>query len=881
MPKRDRNSKDPANQVRRRKAPSKRATHKHSTDKDSSIDAQTKDQGLAPKATSGRKPRQNPKEPRKPRGNKYPNQDLSPRGTLKPDRRDHEDLTKPVVTNRRDPNNTGGNDRPPRQQEEIKPEPKPEKEKQLANPLCLLPMRLEYRYFEGNSQVVLRDAKASREKGELVTRKKKVDDAGALWFRWFPDDNFAEEGAQTLTPEERAAFDRYMAHPSATRYPDDRDPTLAGAWGAFVQDVGEARAVHLFRNRGDIAALENTDASLRNGHICGLPVKVQLYGVFGRTIKQIAEGGKIPFDKSDGKASVSYSPAQIDGGTWISDFDTAVEAGMGVRVTDPDMIAAAFEAEWIIAVGLYGEDGVVEMEAFLADAAAHGKIAFLDAETPTNNAGEEKSGAALWRRMDDENALDQSSEGAGELLAHALGVSARPLRQSINSAIPYKRAAAAMMRVVGPVLLDNRLDGASALDGLSEVRFIDLIAESFLSRGSQAPIQIGDCAYGVVTLTQSDAFDASELADPNMQKIAAFVQLYARLLGPTLAATADRVTLRIEPGDPDSAEKLGEILKANKGGRRIDVAPEGADETKPLGCPYIDGPQDKMKAAQYLNDLRVMKISSLKDPDEDARSWPLLYRLARRSLHRNVRYQIARPNSQTHINPTSMDRIEGLPIGVLGGSVWRQAAWAEQQSLSGLGRDGSGLQGLPGDRAEVVQEVAKSFSDALRILRSIAGEPDGVARLESLLIEVVDFLQYRLDAWALGMAHAKLMDQRAQKDPGGLELGYFGFLGKLRSVSATGHSDGYLQAPSPAQASAAAVMRATYLRHGGQGAMAISQTSDTVQKGVALVDLIRKGHTLSQALGLFGERWLRRSKQTNLVADLRHEFPIQNPDQNG
>jgi hypothetical protein len=335
----------------------------------------------------------------------------------------------------------------------------------FRNPLCLMPMRLEYRYFDPDSEIELMDGPATRKAGKLVRKKIKSGKAGALWFRWFPDDNFAEEGALPPTPEERSALDRFLAHPSASRYPDDRDETVGDAWALFVNEVGEDRAVHLFRHRRGIEDLETSDPALRGGHICGLPRRVCLYAMTGQKVVGLIEGADIPLDPSDGSGVVTYAASKVDAGSWISDFDMAVENGMGIRIEDPEIIDEAFNAEWILAVGLFGDEGRPEMEAFLTDAAAHGKLTFLEAETPTNNAGEERSGPTLSRRFDNENGFDQTAEGAGELLAAALGVSTRPLRDAINSAIPYKRAAAAMMRVVGPVLLDDRLDGPARWRG--------------------------------------------------------------------------------------------------------------------------------------------------------------------------------------------------------------------------------------------------------------------------------------------------------------------------------------------------------------------------------------------------------------------------------
>jgi hypothetical protein len=376
-----------------------------------------------------------------------------------------------------------------------------------------------------------------------------------------------------------------MAHPAASHFPDTQHETIGETWQTFAGAVGEARAVHLFRNRRSLDALASADQAERNGRICGLPDQVALFAISDDETVLLGQGAPIPPHSADGMDAVSYSIAMVDSRSWITDFDLAEAHGMGLRITEGSALKAALDADWVVAVGLSDADGVKEIEAFLNDVVAHGKLAFMQADQATNNAGEQTTDAAEQRFFDMENALDQSAEGAADILASSLGISPVPLRKAINSANFHVRAAAAMMRVVGPILLDDRLNGSSQFDGLSENAFIDAIAEQFLARGVHAPMQIGDGAYGVIPLTPADEFDATALDDDGDQKIAAFVQLYARLLDRSLARHADDVSLRIEPDDSDAAEKLEEILKIYPSGRRLDVVDLDSEEARPLGCP--------------------------------------------------------------------------------------------------------------------------------------------------------------------------------------------------------------------------------------------------------------------------------------------------------
>src|SRR6185369_11015869 len=118
------------------------------------------------------------------------------------------------------------------------------------------------------------------------------------------------------------------------------------------------------------------------------------------------------------------------------------------------------------------------------------------------------------------------------------------------------------------------------------------------------------------------------------------------------------------------------------------------------------------------------------------------------------------------------------------------------------------------------------------------------ARLERCLIEHLDCCSYRLDAWRTGLFAERLAGQRAidadMRRPG-IHLGAFGWLEDLRpsprtfvspdavppslrpadgapvleedAVGGTGKQGGFVQAPSPSHAAAAALLRSGYLAH--------------------------------------------------------------------
>jgi hypothetical protein len=268
----------------------------------------------------------------------------------------------------------------------------------------------------------------------------------------------------------------------------------------------------------------------------------------------------------------------------------------------------------------------------------------------------------------------------------------------------------------------------------------------------------------------------------------------------------------------------------------------------------------------------------LPDPAEDDTSTPLLYRLARLALTINVVNIVlgdlklatgiaARPIGP-RIRPSDVVDADPVVRTKLDATGWLQ------RSLSQM----STLRSSPGIRTasiNMLTTVVRRFADALLELERIAARPQGVAELEMLLFETIDLFQHRTDAWVTGLAYARLVKLR-KSGMQGLAAGYYGFIGKLREESATGRSNGYIQAPSMAQATTAAILRSAHLRQAGGGAFAIDLASRRARQALAFLDVLKKGIAIEEALGLRGERWLHDHKLSRLTLALRAQFPVMN-----
>ena len=205
-------------------------------------------------------------------------------------------------------------------------------------------------------------------------------------------------------------------------------------------------------------------------------------------------------------------------------------------------------------------------------------------------------------------------------------------------------------------------------------------------------------------------------------------------------------------------------------------------------------------------------------------------------------------------------------------------------------------------------QFVKEQRAALEVLRALP-----TARLERALVEHIDTLSYRLDAWQTSLFSRRLHQQRRLEAPvaarrTGVYLGAYGYLEDVRPAARgrdkiperllpaalrrgtddlyteTGNG-GYVHAPSLNHATAAALLRNGYLTHASPGdpnALAVNLSSGRVQRAKQLLDGIKHGQTLETLLGVQFERglhdWTTRPVDPVILDDLkplfRARFPI-------
>jgi len=790
-------------------------------------------------------------------------------------------------------------------------------------PLLMLPLRLEYRLVETSRKLlvattpnlaVTRDKIFARRSGndpqtvkkrnaELTRLRNKalssfrpeapvLDGRRELWFRWFPDADFAQAGIAPPSPDELAALAAFQAA-AAPKWWALSDAATSSAWQSFVQTVGPFRALHLAR-QGATA----TGNSAAIGRIALLPKQVSLFTLIGGQPELVATGADIPSNVGTGAGPIAYTPDALEPGGWLSDFEIAIANGMGVKITDPAMIDKALAAEWIAAVGISAANAPDELTALVRDGIAGGGFAILKQDSPTNNTPGERTPLRTFRddpvgflaqATEDERGFhDSRIKRSADILADALGIDLQLVRKSIGGADTAFADARAMLRVIAPGILDGAYDGNAWGQDLDENDVIDIIASAIAARGALPAVRFGKNPYGIlpVTLGATFAVETEETFSNTERKVFGILQRVGTLLRPALAQRAEQGAARLRPDAPEvTAAAFEAILQNARVSRRVELVDDDTGDLQGLGCAYVAGagarnaaPRADRQPMSYLAALRSKRPSDLPDPHHRDLSWPLLYRLARLTLTRNVSSVLSTiPVSKV---PKRLQDFEKLPEDEQKKALQTFERFAGEIGLTiGGGADRAPGRTAPGRVTEktiqLAQRLFRAFDEGLAQLSEIAARPNGVAELETLMLEVFDLLQHRVDAWLTGIAYARLARRRAAGGTG-LVGGYWGLLGRLRPDNPLADADGYIQAPSIAQASTAALLRSAYRRHAADGVFNLDLSSRRVRRGMAVMDHLAAGSSLAAVLGLRAERLLRDQPQDKsyFIPTLRRDFPI-------
>ena len=659
---------------------------------------------------------------------------------------------------------------------------------------------------------------------------------------------------------------------------------------------------------------------------------------------------------------------------WMVDFESAVKAGMALRIPlDPQSRASGFDA--LLVYGVRSEsDSTPGLESLLDAHHYSDGLGFVAQGSPTNNTPDASSAWTVNESIVS-YAVEQlplpppDPQTDSARLNSALGFagSAPTLTRVANGNDYGTRNGSDMLTALWPATLGyflaQMMDPTFSYDQIDAGRRWTL--DHVVARGPLAAIRAGKTPYAVLPVTALRFYSQDQPADAGLEpQLVAFLQ---RLLpawtgsvagAPRVGAgDADQDLLHVLGMDAssmrfDGREFLGQNFIANwqafagvpdvvrqEWGATLGALTREAMTTygSPSWNPFVRGcaangdqfelryptvtdqplsetaplEADAQVGATRVNFIDWLRTASCDDitferyPGGTPPS-SLLYKLLRQSLLREYA-DIATRREISDGRLTAPEAHEPELVDVAGAQPTTTAldvlarpmpdhpavTWAEFLV---------GVEATPSSPYARLGELRAS-------LVHLASLP--TAELDRLLTETLDLCSHRLDAWLTGVVSATLQRTR-DRTPRGLHAGGYGWVENVRPaaprqpivgaereavarldaarasrtassvplpIPQQPHVDngGYIHAPSYAQASAGAVLRAGYMSHQRTAAsplLSIDLSSERVSQALWTLDGVRGGQRLSALLGYRFEAELDASGLQNYVQPFRDRFPM-------
>ena len=766
---------------------------------------------------------------------------------------------------------------------------------QSSVPLLLLPVRIETRFQNNNTE---------------------------LWIRVFPDDIHVNSFEPELTADESTARTTFLAA-SARGGQAAQD-----AFTAVAQQFGPQRAAWIASAKAQSGTKSGSWTKAPSTNL--LPERWLVMGYIGTTSQLLAVGPPIPDTLALGPDPKGPGPATDPGMAWLANFDRAVAVGMGVRITLQPVAGAAPGFDRIAVFGLNTQvtpaQAVLRFSDLLEAHHYTGGLELLPHGAPTNNTDDTSSvlnshdpNYARLYALEQGPALCPARPTAdGDRLARAVGFDPALLAHVSGANGGQDEHAAAMNTVLWPATLGYYLEQIVNGSVPNPDVLLPLARDHFSThvraRGHFPIIRAGTQPYGVLPVMWNTRWKDLE----NRALDAPLMGLLANLR-PTWEGSVANVPIIAGAADPEAAlvSILGMEPRSASYSVRSAIGPEYnltywrylqrdpgetwwstlsakvTAEAGPIAAAIATtrlvittfvaqlrqlteilvapAPLDGVAAPNYVAALlQTAGWQALRDFTLPAQPVPLLLLLLRHAALRQYIDTAAELLAQQNaIQPS--ERIEpellGLSVGLARPTPWDILA----RTIPGKGAVGMLLDASRDDTS--IPDFA-AFWSAFKTLTTLSADIlDATAR------EAMDLGSYRLDAWLTSMAHYRLDQLRTSAPAAGVVLGAYGWVENVRPQSAV-TSSGYIHAPSLAHATTAAVLRSAYLMHraaapgSAQTPFAVSLSSSAVRLGLHLLDGIRQGQPLGALLGYRLERTLHDKGLDTLIQPLRAIAPL-------
>ena len=688
-----------------------------------------------------------------------------------------------------------------------------------SDPLVLLPLRLEtvYRGLGGAEP--------------------------QLWIRAFPDDIHVDSHETGLTPEERAATEAYWEE-IWTAGPNDEG--REAAWNTLVAALGPGRAswaVQALHPRDPRPTTETPPDMVATDPRPWAAEPPGVAGTFTRAAHSYVLPDRLVFSgyetTGDGQIGLVWrregepiapqldvGPGPGPGGLtpprWLTDFDEAVRAGMGVRVP-LDGLRTDFSLVTVTGVRGGGSAGTAQLLATLLEAhRCTDGLAVLPTGTPTNNTDATRS---AWhprtppeppdRIADQQAALVPGSTQAAARAATALGArAAGVLTEATDGLTDDEHPLLALLQTAAGAFSAASTNWRT-LEGQSLPDLTFLVSHyirNVRGRGLLPTLRVGNQPYGLLPVSSLDLWHGTEVDLRILNHISGF-----RTLVESQAFRSPGVGAG---GDPDQV--INDLLHRLPASRRLRYVQQGI-----LDAPFQPPPDTPIGSVPHDS-----RFTWALPPEPDFVPFPVEFLCDQRPTPEMVELARARPvrfmwgfwqqavpliASGQGLPQELVDRMlalssstEAISTGRLGlfyhyatNLMFTYAFRLQEFVRAGQPVPAPGVRPAHGDLV-TAPGFAPQFLDWLSLaFEQLAAAEDlslitppppddpeqpraegedlpyaDTPRLERLLCEALDAQTHRLDAWMSSVAYARLAKSRTTH-PDGTHLGAYGWVADL------------------------------------------------------------------------------------------------------
>ncbi len=618
-------------------------------------------------------------------------------------------------------------------------------------------------------------------------------------------------------------------------------------------------------------------------------------------------------------------PGAIDeGNRWLVDFAEAEKRGMAIRISLPNALQ---RVDKLIVLGVRAsidsEESEKRVSELLEMQRASDGFSLLSPDTPTNNTEEERSGLRVdqvatpesFAAFHEKAPLPASCQGAR--LGSALGLGEQALASVEHARHDRESATSAMHTALWPATwgyyLEQMIQPSLRASDLGKTRshFIKHVRAA----GALPSLRIGKQPYGILPVTCLARFHDGA-SDDYRRRLARFLRTQSN----RWLDSVPRVPRLAQSGDP-SAE-LDEILTMTP--RSVHYFARSAKTREFLIRTIQTIIADAAVQNGLIAAIDATTLATLQPHLAALGTTPPSMPAISKLIFEEAAVQIGVPL----VAAKDIERSAPLPDNYIAAILDASLATLRSEELAGASPKtllymllrhaalqeyvdaGFRLLGKrkPLETSEKetasariwkkVQEpsiekrlLSKNLSEAsLADLREFKAslqtlQTSSVAELERLSADTLDLSSHRLDAWITSVATSRLAELRTTK-PRGLHIGGFGWLEGLAVPSDVATDDGaettdldnegYIHAPSLAQAKTAAILRSAYLAHPeSEQSFAVDLSSRRVKAATQLLDALRQGQELGAVLGYRIERMLLENGAGRTIAQLRRLAPLQ------